>query len=101
MRSAVLGALAPLGLAELGQQQRQLDVLARREHRDQVEELEDEADVRGAERASSSSERSFSMRPATLTWPSWPVEAGEQVQQRGLAGARGPHQRDEAAALGS
>jgi hypothetical protein len=36
-------------LAELREQERQLDVLARGEHGDQVEELEDEPDVLGAE----------------------------------------------------
>ena len=38
-------ALAALGLAELRQEQRQLDVALGRQHRQQVVELEDEADV--------------------------------------------------------
>ena len=38
-------ALLPVGLAELGQQQRQLDVARRGQHRQQVVQLEDEADV--------------------------------------------------------
>ena len=40
-----LGALQALGLVEMREQQRQRDVVARVEHRDQVEELEDQADV--------------------------------------------------------
>ena len=43
--SATCDALAPLGLRQLGQQQRQLDVSRRGQHRQQVVELEDEADV--------------------------------------------------------
>ena len=42
--------LAALRLRELRQQQRQLDVLERRQHRDQVVELEDEPDVPRAPR---------------------------------------------------
>src|SRR5262245_41969239 len=41
----VLGAFDPLLAAHLDQQQRQLDVLERGQHRDQVIELEDVADV--------------------------------------------------------
>ena len=37
--------LAPLGFGELGEEQRQLDVLKGREHGDEVVHLEDEADV--------------------------------------------------------
>ena len=99
-RSAVVGALAALGLAELRQQQRQLHVLARGEHRDQVEELEDEADVLGAEARElvlgQLVQQPARDRDAALGRP---VEAREQVQERRLARARRPHQRHEAAAL--
>ena len=43
-------ALAALGTRQRSELQRQLDVLERREHRNQVVELEDEADVRRAPR---------------------------------------------------
>ena len=43
-----LAALAPLVAAVVGDQERDLDVLERGEHRDQVVELEDEADARGS-----------------------------------------------------
>ena len=36
--------------------------------------------------------------PATMTWPEvGPVDAGDQVQERRLARARRPHERDELA----
>src|SRR6266496_770070 len=47
-RERRLDMLAPLGLGERRQQQRQLDVLVGGEYRDEVVELEHEPDVRGA-----------------------------------------------------
>src|ERR1044071_3880553 len=47
-RERRLDVLAPLGFGERREQERQLDVLERREHRYEVVELEHEADVRGA-----------------------------------------------------
>ena len=49
-RERGLDALAPIAARQRRQQQRQLDVLERGEHRHQVVELEDEADVRRAPR---------------------------------------------------
>ena len=40
--------LPPLAARQIGQDQRQLHVFEGRQHRDQVVELEDEADMRGA-----------------------------------------------------
>ena len=95
-----LGARAAIGLAEPGEEQRQLDVATRIEDRDQVEELEDEADVARAERG----ELVLGERVETLTRDldaaaARAVEPRDQVEQRALARARGTHQRDEAAAL--
>ena len=92
------GALAPLGLREVGEQQRQLDVLARGEHRDQVEELEDEAHVaraQGGELVLGEVVQALARpRPPRRRRP---VEAREEVEERRLARARRAHQRDEAA----
>ena len=84
---------------EVGQQQRQLDVLLGRERRHQVVELEDEADVaRSAICARSPLERSSMCSPPTVTSPSvGRSRPADQVQQGGLAGARRPHQRQELA----
>ncbi len=49
MRSAVSARRAALRLRQVREQERELHVLARREHRDQVEELEHEAQVLGPE----------------------------------------------------
>ena len=100
-RSARRGALAPLVLAELGEQQRQLDVLARGEHRDQVEELEHEADVLGAEaRELVLGQLVQHAARDRRRWPSFgAVESREQVEQRRFAGARRTHQRHEPPAL--
>src|SRR5439155_94602 len=85
---------APLGARQAGQQERQLDVLDRAQHRDQVVELEDEAHVPRAPG-----------REAVLVEPGeglagdhhlariGPVEAGEQVEQGRLARPRGTHER--------
>ena len=65
-RQRVLDVLAPLAPRQAREQQRQLDVLERREHRHQVVELEDEADVRARASAASSPSDSRAMStPAT------------------------------------
>src|SRR6188508_106295 len=93
-----LDALAPLAAREPRQQQRQLDVALGREHRQQVVHLEDEADVVRAPAC----ERAVAHRIDALACDleraaARPVEAADQVQQRRLAGARRPHQREEVA----
>ena len=74
--------------------QRQDDVLLRRQHRQQVEELEDEADVLSAQLRDrgvaelaepGSRDRDVALRGL--------VERGEQVHQRRLSRARRPHDR--------
>ena len=79
------------------EQQRQLHVLERRQHRDQVERLEHEAHVPRAPRARARSSRAWrGPSPATSTVPAvGRVEPADQVQDRGLARARRPHQREE------
>ena len=83
------------------EQQRQLDVLERGQHRHQVVELEDEADVRRAPRARDrASDRRAMSTPPTLIVPldglSMPAMRFSSVA---LAGAGRPHQRDEVAEL--
>ena len=78
------------------QAERQEDVLLGRQHRQQIEELKDEADVPApqfgelgvAERADL---RAVDPRLAAAG----PIEPGEQVHQRRLARARRPHHRDQ------
>ncbi len=90
--------LAPLRLAQFRQQQRQFDVAFGGEHRHQVVELEHEADIArapfrqlpGRELVDAAAADQDLARGGL-------VEAADQVQQRGLAGARGPHQRHEVA----
>jgi hypothetical protein len=72
------------------EQQRQLDVLERGEHRDQVVELEDEAD-RARAPLRELAALSARCRAATSTSPRRRlVDAADQVQQRGLAEPDGP-----------
>ncbi len=77
------------------QQQRQFDVLEGGQDRDQVIGLEDEADVVGPPAGD--------LRLAQVAEilavdddlaPGGPVEPGDQVQERRLARARRPHQRE-------
>ena len=59
-----------LAARQRGEQQRQLDVVERRQHRHQVVELEDEADVRGAPRGEFARRESRAMStPATRISP--------------------------------
>ena len=83
---------APVGLLA-GDRERQDDVLLGRQHRQQVEELEDEADVLAAEpRQLRVGERRDLRRPRSSRVPARRlVEAGEDVHQRRLARSpRGP-----------
>jgi hypothetical protein len=98
----VLEQLAPararLARRQARQQAGQLDVVGDREVRDEVEELEDEAHLAAAQQRPG--------RLAELVDPAAAevdlaggrsVEPAEQVQQRRLAAARGPHDADELA----
>src|SRR6266566_2945439 len=95
-RERRLDVLAPLGLGKRREQERQLDVLEGREHRDQVVELEHEPDVRGAPAGE--------LRLAQLGDvgarhrhgpPVGPIQPRDQVEERGLAGSRRAHQAEE------
>jgi len=92
--------LAPLSARQVGQEQRQLDVLEGRQHRDEVVELEDEADVVGPP----AGDPRVGEHPQVLivddhAAPGGPVEPGDQVEQGGLARARGAHQGEVFALL--
>ena len=78
--------------------QRQEDVLLRREHREQVEELEDEADVAAPElRQPGVAERAEGRAVDPHLTRGRPVQTREKVHERRLAGARGPHDGRELA----
>src|SRR5581483_1988008 len=91
-------ARRPLGAREAAAEQRQLHVLGRRQRRNQVMELEDEAD--GARAVA----RGVAQPLDPLAGDEdragvGPVERADQVQERALAAARGPRDRDELARL--
>ena len=93
-RSAVFSLLAAVV------EQRQLDVLERRRARQQVEALEDEADLRVAEIASSSFDMPRDVLAVEEVVPARrPIEAAEDVHERRLAGARRARHRHELAGL--
>ena len=91
-------ALAAFALRQGRQQQRQLDVLDGVQHRDEVIELEDEADVAAAPvgQLALGQRRQIGARDRDLARGD-AVDAGDQVQQRRLARAGRAHQRDELA----
>jgi len=76
---------------QLGQEERELDVLERRQDRDQIVELEDEPDVAGRQRASSDSLIEEMSRPSMTMRPLVGVDPGAQVEERRLARSRRPH----------
>jgi hypothetical protein len=87
-------AVAPLAAPDAGEQQRVLHVVERRQHRHEVEALEDEAEPiapdgvegrRGQVRDAQAAQRDL----ARLG----PIETPDQIQQRGLAAARRTSQR--------
>ncbi len=88
----LVGRLAP------GDPQRQRDVLLGREHREQVEELEDEAELVAAQlREPLVVElRDVDAARRLDRAPGRPVETGEDVHERRLPGARRAHDRGEA-----
>src|SRR5262245_31252653 len=92
--------LHTLALLQIGQLQRQFDVLESGHHRDQVEGLKDESDML------ISPMRHLAVAQAAQVLPEHEnlavggaVHRGDQVQQRGFARAGRPHQRDELAAM--
>ena len=91
--------LAALLLGELGEEQRELDVLEGVEDGDEVVELEDEADVPRAPRGQGGLVEARDL-PAVNDDAAArrPIDAGDEVQQCGLARARRPHEREEVAA---
>jgi hypothetical protein len=93
-----LDMLAALLLAELGQQQRQLDVLRRRQHRHQVVELKHEADAGRAPAGEFVLAQPVDALAGHVHLADVrPIDAAEQVEQRRLARAGRPHHRDEVA----
>src|SRR5258706_73795 len=90
--------LAAFGFGELGEQQRQLDVLECGEHGNEVVHLEDETDVARAplRELIGGHVRDFVARHGDASVRG-DVEAAEQIQQRRLTGAAGAHKADEIA----
>ena len=93
-------ALAALLRGRPGEEHRELDVAERREARQQVEELEDEADPVPADQRALLLRKRADLAPLQQVAPARrPVEAAHDVQQGGLARPRGAHERDVLAAL--
>src|SRR5256885_16515289 len=89
-------ALLALLRRELREEERQLDVLIRREDRNQVVELEDEADVaRAPGRELAGLERSERFAGDPDLPVGGRVDARAQVRARGFPGAAGPQERDD------
>ena len=90
------GLPAPLLRAQAGVDQRQLHVVQRGGAGQQVERLEDEADLLvpdPGERVVAQLRHPVAVEPVLAARRA--VEAADQVHQRGLAGARRSHDRDE------
>ncbi len=88
-----------VGLAT-GDRERQHQVLLGGEHRQQVEELEDEAELLAAQLGQLAVVEAGDLLAVEQDGAGGRlVEAGEDVHQGRLAGARRPHDRGEAAAL--
>src|SRR5256885_12373700 len=91
-----LDVLAPLGLRERRQQQRQLHVLEGGEHRDEVVKLEHEPDVRGAPAGELRFAQFRDVRAGDDHRPRiGAIDARDQVEQGRLPGPRGAHQPEE------
>ena len=93
-----LDVLAALGFRELGQQQRQLDVLKRSEHGNQVVHLENESDMARAPlgELAAGHVRDLVAGDGNAAFRGH-VQAAEEIEQRSLAGAAGAHEGDELA----
>src|SRR5215469_2983605 len=91
--------LAALRGRELGEQQRQLDVAFGGEHRHEVVELEDEADVVGAPVRERSARELVDAAIADGDLPGGRlIEAADEIEECRLAGPGRSHQRDEVGA---
>jgi hypothetical protein len=83
-----------------GDRRRQLDVLAGAEAGEEVEELEDEAEIGGPEPGPLALAETADLAPVESQPPlARRVEGAEQVEQRALAAARGTDDRDQLARL--
>ena len=96
---ALQQVLEELGLGLLaGDRERQDDVLLGGQHRQEVEELEDEADVLAAQQRHLAVGEALDLLAGDLDRAARRlVECGEQVHQRRLARARRPHDGDQLA----
>ncbi len=97
-RQRGLHALPAVCGSQLRQQQRELDVARRRQHRQQVVHLEDEPDVpRAPGRELAARERVDAIAGNLDRSLRRRVQPADQVEQRRLARARRPHQREKIA----
>ena len=98
-RKQGLGALRPVG-GPSGVKQRQLHIFQRRGAGEQVEALEDEPDSAAADCGQLLIiERSDVHALQQIAARGGPVQAAQNVHQRGFAGSRSPHNGHELAAL--
>src|SRR5580704_13486478 len=90
--------LTPLGFRELGEEQRQLHVLKRREHGDQVVHLKNKSDVASAPfgELAAGHVGDFVAGDSDAA-AGRHVQAAQKIQERGFAGATGTHEGDELA----
>ena len=94
------GLLLPLGAGDAGVEERQLDVAQERGLGQQVEGLEDEADLLVADRGElEAGELRDVLAVQAVGALGRRVEAAEDVHEGGLAGARGADDRDHLALL--
>ena len=92
--------LRRFGPVEVREEQRQLDVLRGRQHRDQVVGLEDETDVAGAPLRQRLARLGGDVDAVHVHRSGGRlIQPAQDVQQRRLAGAARAHERDEFAAF--
>src|ERR1044071_4828963 len=88
--------LAALRFRQLRQEQRQLDVFKRSQNRNQVESLKDVADVSIAPNCELALSHPRQVGPHYFDFAFRDaIDTCQQVQERRLAGAARPHQREE------
>ena len=92
--------LAARGAREPREQQREFNVLVRREHRDEVVHLKDEAHVAGAPFGELAGRHVGDLiaRHGNRAGGG-NVEAAQEIEQRGFSGAARPHEGDEVALI--
>src|SRR5262249_53388438 len=91
-----LDVTAALPRAQPGEQKRQLDVLGRREHRHQVIELKNEADVGGSPTSKLALPEDVDPRTLDVDLARIrSIDTAEQIEQGGLARAGRSHDGDE------